>query len=39
MYLLVQFNIFQHFYGLIVVTKKGMESQESHQTEVTKHLV
>lgn len=39
MYLLVQFNIFQHFYGLIIVTKKGMESQESHQTEVTEHFV
>jgi hypothetical protein len=26
MYLLVEFDIFQHLYGLIVVTKKGMES-------------
>lgn len=37
--LLVQFNIFQNLYGLIVVTKKGMKSQKSHQTKVTKHLV
>lgn len=38
-HLLVEVNAFQHLQCLVVVTKERMESQQTNEREVTKHLV
>ena len=38
-YLLVELNVLQDFDGLVIITEQRVKPQESHQAEVTQHLV